>query len=809
MTHLFEGASDLLEDFKQFLPEPAAHARQQQQQAARAIEELPMSNERGDANYIRNIPSMASTPKTEKMPPIGHFGPASVTKDNKKRRAGPYSSAAPTPIIAESSKTSNIVQAVNPAKRQKINVAKSTPVELPIPPPSLVPELPRPMPPAVKAIDAGSTLDRIKKFLGNKVVWLEFLRIIEGFTSGIISKDDMVAKIDDSFIGQNLELSNTFKRLVEYDGQDTIIENIPAPSETKVVLSNCRGYGPSYRMLPTRERASKCSGRDAMCYDVLNDEWASHPTWASEDSGFVSHKKNQYEETLHRMEEERHDYDFNIESASRMVLLLEPLVQQVKSLSPDEQRTYAVPFALGGQSEAIWQRVVKKLYERVPGQKMIDDLRAKPSKAGPIILYRLKDKVEKWKQSQREWEKIWREQTSKVFWKSLDHQAINAKAENKKYFQPKQLQTEIGVKYEEQRRQRQLKSSTSISRYQFDYTLTDTEVILDTCHMMLTYLRTSWPNNDASKIESFIKSVIPAFFGLDQEAFTLRMADVYNDTPPNEEEEDSAANDETPSHRARRANGKQNLLRGVLDPSKSSKKDSRMTSKESTPDIMSMDEEAATPTDSQSDIAKSSLLESRWIELVRGRSALKLDVPFDRTSHSLYANLNIYCFMRLFAMFYERLHKIKLYEDEVQEDVRRALIAKAAAELVMSDRSPLDFFEDVSPTANFYKQIVKMCESCMEGHIEMIKVEETLRRFYIPCGYQLYNFDKWLSALLKFAGQSTINDAKDRSNDIINLFLTNRADISTTHQGEIDYRKQVEKLVKDGDIYRIVYVSIA
>lgn len=42
-----------------------------------------------------------------------------------------------------------------------------------------------------------------------------------------------------------------------------------------------------------------------MCWEVLNDEYVSHPIWASEDSGFVASKKNQYEEALHRCEEER------------------------------------------------------------------------------------------------------------------------------------------------------------------------------------------------------------------------------------------------------------------------------------------------------------------------------------------------------------------------------------------------------------------------------------------------------------------------------------------------------------------------
>lgn len=48
-----------------------------------------------------------------------------------------------------------------------------------------------------------------------------------------------------------------------------------------------------------------CSGRDQLCWEVLNDEYVSHPIWASEDSGFVASKKNQYEEAMHRCEEER------------------------------------------------------------------------------------------------------------------------------------------------------------------------------------------------------------------------------------------------------------------------------------------------------------------------------------------------------------------------------------------------------------------------------------------------------------------------------------------------------------------------
>jgi paired amphipathic helix protein Sin3a len=50
-------------------------------------------------------------------------------------------------------------------------------------------------------------------------------------------------------------------------------------------------------------------------------------------------------------------------------------------------------------------------------------------------------------------------------------------------------------------------------------------------------------------------------------------------------------------------------------------------------------------------------------------------------------------------------------------------------------------------------------------------------------------------------------DSRDRSSDIANLFFKEREKEETTHHQEIQYRKQVERLVKDGDIYRITYVS--
>jgi paired amphipathic helix protein Sin3a len=79
VTLLFNTAPDLLEDFKQFLPESAAQAKAAA--AAKAAEEAV------------TMASSAQTPQGSygsrgetKMPPVGNFAvPASTSKENKKR----------------------------------------------------------------------------------------------------------------------------------------------------------------------------------------------------------------------------------------------------------------------------------------------------------------------------------------------------------------------------------------------------------------------------------------------------------------------------------------------------------------------------------------------------------------------------------------------------------------------------------------------------------------------------------------------------------------------------------------------------
>lgn len=138
-----------------------------------------------------------------------------------------------------------------------------------------------------------------------------------------------------------------------------------------------------------------------MCQQVLNDEWASHPTWASEDSGFVAHRKNSFEEALHRIEEERHDYDFNIEANAKVIQLLEPIANAIMNMNANSQeaQNYEFPRTMG-ENKSIYRRILKKVYGNEKGLEVAEDLFNHPVEVVPVVLTRLKQKDEEWRFTQ-------------------------------------------------------------------------------------------------------------------------------------------------------------------------------------------------------------------------------------------------------------------------------------------------------------------------------------------------------------------------------------------------------------------------
>ncbi|KAL7273296.1 Transcriptional regulatory protein sin3 [Rhizina undulata] len=829
VTQLFHSAPDLLEDFKQFLPESAAQARAAAAAKAAAADEAAANADAG-IGPATSVPGPGGV--GARLPPVGNFAPPpSVGKENKKKR-GPGGSIIPQEPKVEVLQNSSIAAPIarGPNKHQKPTIAE----QLVAVSPTLTPFQPEPLGPHPQPVASTEELaffDRVKKFIGNKQTYNEFLKLLNLFSQDLIGKDMLVDKVA-NFIGGNRELMDWFKRFVGWEGRDEVVDNVPRQLN-RVRLSVCRGLGPSYRLLPKLEAQKPCSGRDEMCWEVLNDQWASHPTWASEDSGFVAHKKNQYEDILHRIEEERHDYDFNIEANLRTIQLLEPIAQRIAGMTPEEKANFQLSPGLGGQSKTIYQRIIKKVYDKEKGLEVIEMLHKNPVMTVPIVLKRLKQKDEEWKAAQREWQKVWRDQTARVFWKSLDHQGITIKANDKKLFGIKSLVNEIQAKHREQVNKR-LSPTTPSPEYQFQYSFADFGIILDASRLLAVSLEHNsiFNANDREKIDGFIKSFIPLFFGMNSRDVEDTVNAIIRKSPDDDVDEGhSPAAGDSSSRSRRGGRHDHDLLRDVLKRGKNGKsrkdKEGSITSrgsKESTPEVVH-DEDIHMTMDSSVD-GRPSREDGTWIsrpikhlaDRKPGTPTSQADepvMPVKRTVYTLYCNTTIYGFFRTFQILCGRLADIKSCEAAIRKDVDIRKQYKVANELNIASSKIEDLFTDTGPNANFYSQVLDMCEKFIEGDIDSNSFEESLRSVYIQKGWQLYTIDKLLVAVLKFIQAIVPNDTKEKNPekeknaDIVLRFQRDRERREfTKERGEyqelIAYRRNVEAMLGPEDnVYRI------
>ncbi|KAK3945439.1 hypothetical protein QBC46DRAFT_336752 [Diplogelasinospora grovesii] len=829
VTTLFHTAPDLLEDFKQFLPESAAQTRSAG--GPRAEDSLPMS-------VTTPTPQPSNQPARDgpKMPPVGNFAPpASASKESKKRPRNEKTVAGPTPSASEQAPTSAMRATIQPAtaaptgnKRAKLtHKPAGGPPDANFVEPTLTPVMPeplRPTPVSVSGQDDIAFFDRLKKHIGNRTAMSEFLKLLNMFSLDLITKDVLIYKAN-QFIGGNADLLGFLKNLLRYTGEDEIVENKPEPPTGRVSLSNCRGFGPSYRLLPKRERLKPCSGRDELCNSVLNDEWASHPTWASEDSGFVAHRKNGYEEGLHRIEEERHDYDFYIEANQKCIQLLEPIAQQMLTLPPAERPSFKMPAGLGGQSTSIYKRVLKKIYGAEKGWEVANEMFKNPFSVVPIVMARLKQKDEEWRFTQREWEKVWQGQTETMHLKSLDHMGIQVKTNDKRNLSAKHLVDIIKTKHEEQRRVRVAKGKTP--RYQFMYSFEDQELLLDLLRFMVIYASVGGQHNalERRRILEFFETFVPQFFDLPEDKVQEKLADIDQDS--GEEEDDDPTPVELTNGRSRRNGKKSDLLRGVLDPgrngsrTRAQKEDSAPSgSKETTPDVGSANEEDMP--DAPEDAAVPEVSNGRWMPTVPGPiiveksrdgkdtdlldvdGELKADAPFPRSWYNFYCNQNIYVFFTVFQTLFRRLEDVKKSKASVIEQIRREKAEKPAKILGLVHEG-MHYFDNEDPET-FWPRTVELVEDFINGEIDESRYQDVLRHYYLKKGWTLYTIQDLLKTLCRIGLACNNPDAKgEKTKELVKAYLESRQQDETSFQNEISARKFAEKCIKDGEMFVICW----
>ncbi|KAG9134469.1 hypothetical protein Leryth_019931 [Lithospermum erythrorhizon] len=249
---------------------------------------------------------------------------------------------------------------------------------------------------------------------------------------------------------------------LKYDKGVTILsqevsgQKVPIFSKEKYVqksiqeldLSNCESCTPSYRLLPKDYPIPSVSQRTDIGAEVLNDHWVS-VTSGSEDYSFKHMRKNQYEESLFRCEDDRFEMDMLLESVTSTIKRVEELLDKINDNAIDIDP----PILIEDHFTALNLRCIERLYGD-HGLDVMDVLHKNAPLALPVILTRLKQKQEEWARCRSEFNKVWAETYSKNYHKSLDHRSFYFKQQDTKGLSTKALLAEIKEICDEQKQSR-------------------------------------------------------------------------------------------------------------------------------------------------------------------------------------------------------------------------------------------------------------------------------------------------------------------------------------------------------------------
>ncbi|XP_072236154.1 paired amphipathic helix protein Sin3a-like isoform X2 [Leuresthes tenuis] len=612
--------------------------------------------------------------------------------------------------------------------------------------------------------------EKVKKALRSSEAYDNFLRCLHIFNQEVISRTELVQLVI-PFLGKFPELFTWFKNFLGYressHGESSHAESLPKERSTEGIAmeidyASCKRLGSSYRALPKSYQQPKCTGRTPLCREVLNDTWVSFPSW-SEDSTFVSSKKNQYEEHIYRCEDERFELDVVLETNLATIRVLETVQRRLSRMSAEEQVRFRLDNTIGGSSEVIHRKAIQRIY----GDKahdIIDGLKRNPAVSVPIVLKRLKMKEEEWREAQRGFNKIWREQNEKYYLKSLDHQGINFKQNDTKVLRSKTLLNEIEMLYDD-RQERASEETATLPPSGPHMTLTydDSQILEDAAALIIHHVKrqVGIQKEDKFKIKQIIHHFIPDLL------FSRRgeLSDLEEEEEEEEEEDMEGNQDGLKKH---------NGLPGS-SPSKS--------------------------------------------KLLFNNSAAQKLRGTDDVYNLFFLNNYWYVFLRLHHILCSRL--LRIYgqaEKQIEEDTRerewerevlglkREKNENPAIQLKMKE--PMDV--DVE---DYYSVFLEMMRNLLDGNMEPAQYEDSLREMFTVHAYVAFTMDKLIQSIVRQLQHLVSDDVCAR---VMDVYLSEGASKATggtlstqtsraTAEGA--YQRKAEQLMSDENCFKVMFIK--
>ncbi|KAI0673570.1 hypothetical protein C8Q78DRAFT_1067868 [Trametes maxima] len=852
---LFKDAPDLMDEFKDFLPEAAG----------------PSSQPVGLVGILPQPTTGPGMPGTFSQP---EPAPAekSTKPTNRRRKRAEKEPVAPQKAAGGRACGSHTVSRHRPSSepRRLRNLTLRRPISVPVHPVMTAPMHPSgsypirpasvgPGPPVPTAGDELAFFDRAKKALESGGTYDEFLKLLNLFSRDIIDTKTLVDRAE-IFLGDG-DLMTQFKDLLSWDDKLGNRDEGPPGSlrtgapDYYTARPPDDGQGPSYRRLPDSEVRLACSGRDRLCWSVLNDDWVSHPTWASEEAGFMTHKKNSFEDTLHKCEEERHEFQVQIEALTRTIAMLEPLEARIEGMSTEERAAFRLKPNLGGQSRAIYERIIKRIYGYDPGNEVLRALQETPAVAVPVVLSRLRRKDEEWRRAQREWNRTWREIDGKNFYKALDHQGITFKQNDKKAITAKAFVTEIENAKAAQVKQRDREADSSGSSgstagvipmrslgYQLEYEFKDVGVLHDAVKLIFSFLDHSpqqFSQPERRGIERFLRSFIPVLFMFPPQEFNSAcgpLAPGHEEdsaeeaSPAGDDENDSATKASVTTTKAatlQEGVSAQDLRKRLLKTAQDAGQDGQDSGS-------SMVTNSTSPAASDSPkVASSSKAESGapvheheartnpediWVRELKANGTLAAgETPLAR--RPVFVGTTFYTLLRLLQLLYVRLLVCKEIGAQGAAEKHASLLANPiAVELGLDEpngpsvvlQQAIEAFGETHGAGAgaggeepnvLYQYLLDACEKVFENELDQATFEEHMRWFFRTKAYNVFTLDRVIGAIIKQV-QTVQGDNKCQELWFL-LRQARSADRATTHD-IIRYRREAERHVgSDDKLYKL------
>lgn len=825
---LFKDAPELVEEFKAFLPEVMGHPGAPPAGFAGTVPHPPGGAIVNNTQWGPGEPSSSAAPdpksrapaKRRKKQPEEPVLPSSKSKKPKHQHLpdGQSPVNSPHPVPASPATHHNYAPAQYAPQAQQMHY--------PVPVQPLQQQLanglqyqahygqPRGSP------DNYLFFEHAKKALNGREAYDDFLKLLNLFTTDVIDLKTLIRRAE-RFLGDG-ELMAQFKELMNWDDRTANIGYGPpgsirtGPPEAMHAPPVNDGQGPSYRRLPESEIRLACSARDELARSVLNDGWVSHPTWASEEVGFASHKKTTFEDALHRAEEERHEYSVHLQGLARTIAVLEPLNSRIDEMSPEERALFKLRPDLGGPAKGIYLRTIKKVYGRDAGMEIHQALQECPSVAVPIVLARLRQKDEDWRRAQREWSKLWREVDHRNFYKSLDHQGITFKQNDKKQITAKHFVGEIEsvksaqvrARNEDAARRRAIAAAAAAAAsgdtsagfdvprsppplvrgtvgHQLEYVFADTTVLHDVLRLAFTFLDHNaalYSTEERRAVERFLRAFVPLLCMFPARDFSAAAFGVARRSDSSDDGVQDISMDNGDS--------------GAGGPA-----------------------DASMPTDDQLQSSAGGLMDNRtrktWITeaVSSGQDGDAPPYGVHTRCRPFFANTTFYTLLRLMQLLYSRLlickdagarHAAEKYRDLYANPVAVELgldEPNGPSALLTQLTASLGHREGDGKTNVLYMYLLDACDKVFDGEMDQAMFEEQMRWFFGTVAFNTYTIDKTVAALIKQV-QTIISD--NRCQELWELLQKLRSSDTLTVTEIVEYRREAEQHVgSDEHLYRV------